>query len=392
MKSCSFCGTQNNDDATTCVRCRVGMLDKGASRVGTMKSLVEARRFKNLAEDFLSSVGAVKGTDEKYPLQIETTVGTLMLNPVDVGVNGQFQDVKRARALLHPKKYHWDGRWLHNYYQSPMSAKQAVDDLKKNLLPLLPQSGYGFPIPPLHQTAPQEKMSLRIHLLLADPARTACGRDSASTTADVADVTCRNCLNQIEIRAQAPYWEPPFYSKVAGVSHPNQDGSSRQAIIGQCRIGEGLSLVREPANPADPNAIKLLRTNGEQVGYITGYVASDLAHHIDKGGIVKCRISDLTGGGDKWRGANIEISRWTGHGEPEAPLNPVTTSTSSPTFSMAALTLPASAPHSPAPSTKSASMNRCSVTSRKPATEIPWAWLVILLVVIAVFVLIAVNK
>jgi hypothetical protein len=37
-------------------------------------------------------------------------------------------------------------------------------------------------------------------------------------------------------------------------------------------------------------------------------------------------------------------------------------------------------------------MNRCSVTSRKPATEIPWAWLVILLVVIAVFVLIAVNK
>lgn len=357
-----------------------------------MKSLVEARRFKNLAEDFLSSVGAVKGTDEKYPLQIETTVGTLMLNPVDFGVNGQFQDVKRARALLHPKKYHWDGRWLHIYYQSPMSAKQAVDDFKKNLLPLLPQSGYGFPIPPLHQTAPQEKMSLRIHLLLAGPARTACGRDSASTTADVADVTCRNCLNQIEIRAQAPYWEPPFYSKVAGVSHPNQDGSSRQAIIGQCRIGEGLSLVREPANPADPNAIKLLRTNGEQVGYITGYVASDLARHIDKGGIVKCRISDLTGGGDKWRGANIEISRWTGHGEPEAPLNPVTTSTSSSTFSMAALTLPASAPHSPAPSTKSASMNRCSVTSRKPATEIPWAWLVILLVVIAVFVLIAVNK
>ena len=56
------------------------MLDKGASRVGTMKSLVEARRFKNLAEDFLSSAGAVKGTDEKYPLQIETTVGTLMLN------------------------------------------------------------------------------------------------------------------------------------------------------------------------------------------------------------------------------------------------------------------------------------------------------------------------
>jgi hypothetical protein len=137
MKPCSFCGTQNSDDAKTCGRCRIGMLSKGDSKVGTMKSVVEARRFKKMAEDFLISVGAVERADEIYPLQIDTTIGRLMLNPVDFGVNGQFQDVKRARALLHPKKYHWDGRWSHSYYQSPMSANQSVDDFKKQLLPLL---------------------------------------------------------------------------------------------------------------------------------------------------------------------------------------------------------------------------------------------------------------
>jgi hypothetical protein len=101
----------------------------------------------------------------------------------------------------------------------------------------------------------------RIHLKPADSARTACGRESAATTPDVAGVTCKHCLNQVEIRSRPGCWES-FFSKVAGVAHNNADGSSRQQIISRCRVGEELSLVREPGNEFDPNAIKILRSNG----------------------------------------------------------------------------------------------------------------------------------
>lgn len=169
---------------------------------------------------------------------------------------------------------------------------------------------------------------------------------------------------------------------MAGVSHANHDGSSRQTIIGRCKIGEGLSLVREPSNPADPNTIKVLRANGEQLGYIIEYVASDMAQHIDKGGILRCRVSELTGGGDKWRGVNIEISRLIGNGESEVPMTPATKPMSS-TFSMAALILPSPAPRPLAPSSGSASREVCLRTPEKRVTGISLSASLLILLVIA---------
>src|ERR1039457_1567739 len=74
MKTCSHCGTQNKDDAQKCVRCGLEMLAKGASKIGTMKSIVEARRFKTMTESFLRGIGAVEGKDALFPFQIDTTV------------------------------------------------------------------------------------------------------------------------------------------------------------------------------------------------------------------------------------------------------------------------------------------------------------------------------
>jgi hypothetical protein len=47
-------------------------------------------------------------------------------------------------------------------------------------------------------------------------------------TSDPAAITCKNCLN-----ATAPLgpYVGQFFSKVAGVSYRNEDGSSRQSII-----------------------------------------------------------------------------------------------------------------------------------------------------------------
>jgi len=56
-----------------------------------------------------------------------------------------------------------------------------------------------------------------------------------------------------------------------------------------------------------------MRLNGEQLGFIPAHVSrgndsSGLASRMDRGDRYDCRISDLTGGGTKTFGVNIEIT------------------------------------------------------------------------------------
>jgi hypothetical protein len=121
------------------------MLAKGSSKVGTMKSITEMRRFEKLAGAFLRAVGAVDSGDNTFPLQLETKAGLLLLTTGVFGaVNGRFQEVKRARALLNPTKLRdsetnlkSSGAWLHQYYHSPLSADEALEDFRSNLTPIL---------------------------------------------------------------------------------------------------------------------------------------------------------------------------------------------------------------------------------------------------------------
>lgn len=65
--------------------------------------------------------------------------------------------------------------------------------------------------------------------------------------------------------------------RVVGVTKPNADGTDRQAILRTCRVGEPILLVREPGNAFDPNAIRVCRANGQQIGYIAADNAAWLA-------------------------------------------------------------------------------------------------------------------
>ena len=58
-----------------------------------------------------------------------------------------------------------------------------------------------------------------------------------------------------------------FRKQVHGIFHENADGTRRQKIIRDCSEGEELQLVPEPDNPVDPDAVKICRMNGEQIGY-----------------------------------------------------------------------------------------------------------------------------
>lgn len=100
-----------------------------------------------------------------------------------------------------------------------------------------------------------------------------------------------------------------FFTKIAGVSHENSDGTFRQSIIKRCRPGEILRLVREPNNAHDANAVKVLRRNGEQLGYLPGHVVmTGLARDIDRGTQFRVEIKDITGGGRQTLGVNIRIT------------------------------------------------------------------------------------
>jgi len=74
-----------------------------------------------------------------------------------------------------------------------------------------------------------------------------------------------------------------FFGHVAGESHRNADGSDRQSIIPRCRVGDLLVLEHEPDNPHDVNAIRVLRQNGEQIGYLEREFAGQVVSRSAKG-------------------------------------------------------------------------------------------------------------
>ena len=101
-----------------------------------------------------------------------------------------------------------------------------------------------------------------------------------------------------------------FYSKVAGVSHKNPDGTSRQAALRGSWEDRPLILKREPNNPHDPSTIAVFTEDVEQLGYINSDLAEDLAPQMDRGVNISAAISEITGG-DKNRktlGCNILIT------------------------------------------------------------------------------------
>lgn len=81
-----------------------------------------------------------------------------------------------------------------------------------------------------------------------------------------------------------------FDAKVAGTTHPNADGSSRQAIARTLQPEDELLLVPEPANPFDPHAIAVLSPDGAQVGYLEARLAAELTRRRERGIHARCFV------------------------------------------------------------------------------------------------------
>ncbi len=66
-------------------------------------------------------------------------------------------------------------------------------------------------------------------------------------------------------------------TKVVGVSFEN-----RQEVIAKLQMGDRVWLEREPFNAFDTNAVRVIRNNGEQIGYIRRQLARSLAPLMDR--------------------------------------------------------------------------------------------------------------
>ena len=104
-------------------------------------------------------------------------------------------------------------------------------------------------------------------------------------------------------------------TKVSGVSHSNDDGTSRQEIIERhCFDGMKLLLQPDRDNKYDENAVAVYaEINGRhwQIGYLKPDVAKQVANHINSGLEAYARIIEITGGEEDRPsfGCNITVHR-----------------------------------------------------------------------------------
>jgi hypothetical protein len=97
------------------------------------------------------------------------------------------------------------------------------------------------------------------------------------------------------------------FAKVAGVTFPNDDGSERQRIIKNCKVGEPLVLRHDAYNEYSLFATQVLRENGEQLGHAPEYLAERICQEVESGFRSAGVLKNVTGGtSDKpTRGVNF---------------------------------------------------------------------------------------
>ena len=77
-------------------------------------------------------------------------------------------------------------------------------------------------------------------------------------------------------------------------------------IWNMMRVGDSLQLSREPRNPHDANAVRVLWRN-EMLGYIPRRENSDVARQMDRGAPVKARIVQLKEARNPWQRIEFEV-------------------------------------------------------------------------------------
>ena len=74
----------------------------------------------------------------------------------------------------------------------------------------------------------------------------------------------------------------------------------------EMKVGDQLTLVREPDNPHDANAVRV-EWRGHRLGYVPRRENAAVARHMDRGGKVEARISRLREHRSPWQRIEFEV-------------------------------------------------------------------------------------
>lgn len=96
-----------------------------------------------------------------------------------------------------------------------------------------------------------------------------------------------------------------FHTKVVGVTFDNDNGTSRQEIIKNCKEGDDIILKPVPT-PEYPDAIGVFNAKGQQLGHINADLAAELKEEYGTNPM-SVTISNITGGDGKNYGCNLHI-------------------------------------------------------------------------------------
>ena len=79
-----------------------------------------------------------------------------------------------------------------------------------------------------------------------------------------------------------------------------------KALWEDMKLGDELTLTREPANPHDANAVAVY-WNGQRLGYVPRRENSDVARQMDHGARVKARIIRMVEARNPWQRIRFEV-------------------------------------------------------------------------------------
>ena len=79
-----------------------------------------------------------------------------------------------------------------------------------------------------------------------------------------------------------------------------------KALGNEMKVGDALTLQREPSNPHNANAM-IVFWSGQWLGYIPRQENSDVARQMDQGATVKARIVKMTAARNPWQRIAFEV-------------------------------------------------------------------------------------
>ncbi|MFN3716714.1 MAG: HIRAN domain-containing protein [Thiobacillus sp.] len=89
-----------------------------------------------------------------------------------------------------------------------------------------------------------------------------------------------------------------------------------KSVWSELRVGDALTLTREPDNPHDARAVRV-DWRGHKLGYVPRRENADVARLLDNGQVLAARISRLAEGRDPWSRVRFEVMMPVRQGEKE---------------------------------------------------------------------------